>query len=295
MRSDCPSSARSAANPTLPFLKWPGGKRWLATTIADLLNANLKGRYYEPFLGGGSVFFCLRPRRATLSDINGDLISTYQMVRDCPREILATLRRIEISESSYYKIRSSQPQDLVLRAARFLYLNRTAFGGIYRLNLKGEFNVPYGGGHRDPSILWNTDFLAAACSALRGALLKHCDFETILNKAAAGDVAYCDPTYSVAHNCNGFIRYNERNFSWSDQQRLAEAAMRAAARGAFVVVSNAHHTSIRSLYPQAEFRTVERQSSVARDPLKRQRVKEYLILLGSDQGGECRIFAQSDI
>jgi DNA adenine methylase len=147
------------------------------------------------------------------------------------------------------------------------------------LNLKGEFNVPYGGGERTPELLWQTEILKIAAKALRGARLKVSDFEPIIETAGIGDVVYCDPTYTVAHDNNGFIRYNERNFLWSDQERLAEAAVRTARRAAMVIISNAHHASIRRLYPGARFETLSRTSTVTPHSELRRSVKELLICI----------------
>jgi DNA adenine methylase len=267
------------AQPLLPFIKWPGGKRWAARRIAELVSARLTGSYLEPFLGGGAVFFHLRPPKAVLADVNEDLIATYRMVRRNSGAIIEQLRQFRVTEADYYRIRERDPKDPIARAARFLYLNRTAFGGVYRLNLKGRFNVPYGGGERTPAILWQTEVLDHAASALRKAQLKVSDFEPILSLARAGDVAYCDPTYTVAHDNNGFVRYNERNFSWSDQERLAAAAGAATSRGATVIVSNAHHASIRELYPAAVFTTLTRISRVTPNVSLRRPVDELLITL----------------
>jgi DNA adenine methylase len=267
--------------PLTPFIKWPGGKRWAAARIANLIKPHLFGTYFEPFLGGGAVFFHMRPRRSLLADINEDLINTYRAVRNDPQGLARTLRRQSVTAETYYRIRTLEPVASMARAARFLYLNRTAFGGIYRLNLAGEFNVPYGGGDRTPEVLWKTDVLQAASKALRLARLKVGDFELIVDSAGTGDVVYCDPTYTVAHDNNGFIRYNERNFSWSDQQRLADAAFRAAGRGAVVIVTNAHHTAIKQLYRGARFETLSRVSTVTPRSKLRGLVKELLICIDS--------------
>jgi DNA adenine methylase len=271
------------ALPLQPFIKWPGGKRWAARQIAELVAARLSGTYFEPFLGGGAVFFHLRPPKAILADVNEDLISTYRSVRRDTGAIIARLRRYRVTEENYYRIRERDPKDPIARAARFLYLNRTAFGGIYRLNLEGRFNVPYGGGERTPAILWERGILEHAARALRNAQLKVSDFEPILNQARPGDVAYCDPTYTVAHDNNGFIRYNERNFSWSDQRRLAVVAGAATRRGATVIISNAHHASIRELYPGAQFITLTRISRITPRASLRRAVDELLITLNPGQ------------
>jgi DNA adenine methylase len=265
-----------------PFLKWPGGKRWLAAKVAKDLRPNVTGRYIEPFAGGAAVFFALQPAAATLSDINADLINTYVQVRDRADELIATLKTLRVSKKKYYEIRDSKPRSPLARAVRFLYLNRTAFGGMYRLNASGEFNVPYGGGERTTACLWSGDLLTDAAAVLADVDLRVSDFEAVMDEATEGDVVYCDPTYTVAHENNGFIRYNERNFSWSDQQRLARACKRAAGRGAMVVVSNAYHSSIAKLYPGAARKKVERKSLVSREIAGRRIVHEYLLTLSPD-------------
>jgi DNA adenine methylase len=262
-----------------PFIKWPGGKRWTASHIAERIRPHLSGTYFEPFLGSAAVFFHLRPSKAVLADINEDLIRTYRAVRRNSSKVLEALRQFRVTKSAYYRIRANEPVDAIDRAARFLYLNRTAFGGIYRVNLQGEFNVPYGGGERTPQILWKSGMLSLASGALRQATLKACDFEPIMASAGIGDVIYCDPTYTVAHDNNGFIRYNERNFSWSDQERLAKAAFNAASRGAYVLVSNAHHSSVKRLYLGATFQTLSRVSTVTPHAEHRREVDELLISL----------------
>jgi DNA adenine methylase len=262
-----------------PFLKWPGGKRWATSSIVPILAQSLTGTYFEPFLGGGAVFFRLRPRKAVLSDINQDLINVYLAVQQNPHDLLTRLKRMPVSYDHYYHVRSSSPRLAVARATRFLYLNRTAFGGIYRLNRQGSFNVPYGGGRRTPAPLWEGHLLLEASRALAGTTIRQSDFEPILDQARMGDAVYCDPTYTVTHDTNGFVRYNETNFAWADQERLAAAAARAARRGALVLVSNAHHPAILNLYPSREARVLQRTSCVSRDPCKRTSVLEYLFVL----------------
>ena len=272
-------SSETLAEPLSPFLKWPGGKRWAAQQIAEVIRRKLLGAYWEPFLGGGAIFFLLRPSRAILSDVNPDLMNTYRVVRDSPDEVIRVLDGFRVSKKTYYRIRASVPPDRVVRAARFLYLNRTAFGGMYRLNRQGGFNVPYGGGDRTPNILLQTGLLKNSSNALQSAELKESDFEVALKSAKTGDVVYCDPTYTVTHDHNGFVRYNEQNFSWTDQERLARAAVQARRRGVSIIVSNAHHEEIKKLYQFATLRTLTRQSTLSADPLKRRTVHEYLIIL----------------
>lgn len=279
MTSSKPSQATCSADrgPVLPFLKWPGGKRWLAPHVAEIVRGALRGTYYEPFLGGGAVFFHLRPERAVLSDINGDLLNTYAVVHSHPKEVVEAVQAMPVSKMDYYRIREHEPENALERAARFLYLNRTAFGGIYRLNRYGKFNVPFG--DRTPEALWRDRLIESAALALDATDLRVSDFEAVISTAGDGDVVYCDPTYTVAHSNNGFLRYNEKNFAWHDQQRLARAAGNARERGAMVIISNADHLSIRELYRGEEYLLVERPSNVSTDPSRRRSVAESLIIL----------------
>lgn len=223
------------------------------------------------------MFFYLRPRRAYLSDLNSDLIRTYRTVRRCPIQLTERLQLLPVDSDTYYALRDEEPTDDIERALRFLYLNRAAFGGVYRLNQNGRFNVPFGG--RSTSMLWTSDLLCAASRALKGAELEVSDFEMTLARARSGDVVFCDPTYTVAHDNNGFVRYNERNFSWSDQLRLAECAKAARAKGATVIISNAHHESVRTLYRGERVETLSRPSGISRLAAGRRQVQEYLFVL----------------
>lgn len=273
-----PPDKSELLKPVCPFLKWPGGKRWVAEHIAQLIRPHLVNSYFEPFLGGGAVFFSLLPASAVLSDINSDLMNTYEAVRDNFAQIIRYLRSMEVSQESYNRIRAWNPSGRFLRAARFLYLNRTAFGGIHRLNRNGQFNVPFGG-ERLPNALWERQLLKHASTVLRRARLLTADFETMLDEPRKGDVVYCDPTYTVAHENNGFVRYNEANFSWADQERLAFAAQRARRRGACVIVSNAFHKDVRRLYRTASATVLMRPSLVSRDIKGRRSVREYLFFM----------------
>ncbi len=241
--------------------------------------ANLKGRYIEPFLGGGAVFFRLLPAKAVLADINEDLIATFRAVRRFPRRVRTELECYSVSRQEYDRLRDSSPETDVKRAARMIYLNRTAFGGIYRVNRNGKFNVPFGGGERTMAATLRGTLLEDASKALKSAKLLAEDFESIIGDARQGDVIYCDPTYTVAHNNNGFIRYNERNFAWVDQQRLSAAAYSAKHRGAFVMVSNADHPEIRKLYPRSRITLLERFSAVCPNPDHRRTIEELLIFV----------------
>ena len=251
----------------------------MAKDLATFISSRLKEQYFEPFLGSGSVFFRLRPQKSLLSDINSDLINVYRQVRKDYKLIIEQLKNIPVTKQKYYEIRDQEPIDLFERAVRFLYLNRTAFGGIYRLNQDGKFNVPFGGGQRTPAPLWERQLLETASESLRNVNLLVSDFQSVIDQAEAGDVVYCDPTYTVVHNNNNFIRYNERNFSWSDQQRLAIAAKKAYDRGVVVIISNANHSSVFNLYSPFQPIVLNRKSLVSRKVESRRDVSEFLYVL----------------
>jgi DNA adenine methylase len=264
----------------IPLLKWPGGKRWFVAAHSALLPTTY-GRYFEPFLGGGSVFFHLEPRRAMLGETNADLIATYRAIKQRPRRLEDLLRGHQRRHSvgHYYRVRERIPADPTERAARMIYLNRTCFNGMYRVNRKGEFNVPIG--TRTTVVMETADF-AAAARLLKGAELRVADFESLIDETEDGDLVFADPPYTVQHNNNGFVKYNETLFRWADQERLAAALGKAKDRGVKVVATNANSPSVRALYVHRGFRVqiVERHSSISGSSESRKRFQE-LVILGS--------------
>jgi DNA adenine methylase len=268
-----------AMAPCKPFLKWPGGKRWLCPALLRIISGVEYHRYFEPFLGGGALFFALRPARAILSDVNPELINVYQQVKRMPHRLIKELRAIPVADDAYDAIRRDTTSGSLRNAVRFLFLNRTAFGGMYRLNQRGEFNVPFGGGQRRPDVLWTSGLMLSTSRALRNAQLNCEDFEKALRMARKGDLAFCDPTYTVTHNNNGFVRYNESNFRWCDQERLASLCLQLRRKGVTVIVTNAFHKEIRCLYRDAIVHEVDRPSTLCPSPEKRRQTKEYVFLL----------------
>jgi len=228
-----------------PLLKWPGGKRWLASLLAPTLRRELTGRYIEPFVGGGAMFVALQPRRALLCDSNRELISTLRVIRASHEQVFAAVRRFSNTKTCYLKVRASNPKTRVGNAARFLYLNRTCWGGIQRFNRQGRFNVPFGNSGRT---VCRSSHVGDFARLLTHARLESGDFERRIDRAMSGDVVYADPPYTTIGANNGFIRYNEHLFSWADQKRLADSANRARQRGAFVVVSGLWHPELLALY-----------------------------------------------
>lgn len=257
-----------------PLLKWPGGKRALLKELLAL-SPRFDGRYFEPFLGGGALFFALQPEKALLSDTNRELIECYEHVRDDPRDVLRRLRAMPNTKSEYLRVRASKPTSPAGRAARFIYLTTLSFNGIYRVNLAGQFNVPYGWKkHLDVA---QEDRLEAVSKALKGRRLLAADFAVAVESAKDGDFVYLDPPYTVAHENNGFLKYNAKVFSWTDQKRLAAVALDLAKRGCSVIVTNACHQSIRSLYAGMTQIVVSRPSRIAASAEHRGSVNELII------------------
>lgn len=260
----------------VPFLKWAGGKRWLASHLRDLIG-EVEGKYIEPFLGSAAVFFTLQPQSAVLSDCNRELVYAYRALQTQRKAVERHLaeHQEQHSKAHYYKVREAIPETFAKRAARFIYLNRTCWNGLYRVNLDGRFNVPIG---TKSAVLMESDDFESVSEALRRADISHADFQISVSRAKAGDVVFCDPPYTVRHNQNGFVKYNEDLFSWADQIRLRDALRAARDRGARVFITNADHESIRELYEQDfDIKEFERYSSIGGAKAVRGNYSELLI------------------
>jgi len=261
-----------------PFLKWAGGKRWLLQSAKELLPVLDDNQIYlEPFLGGGSMFFHLEPKNAIISDVNKDLINSYQVMKDDWRSLYDMLWSYHNKHSNdfYYKMRSSKPRLAVTRAARFIYLNRTCWNGLYRVNAMGQFNVPIG---TKSSVLFDYDDFEAISKMLQNIKIEDWDFEKTIIKANKGDFLFVDPPYTVKHNFNGFIKYNEDIFSWNDQIRLRNCLLKAIQRGVKVLITNAAHHSIEELYgPCGKMQNISRHSVIAGNSNARGLFNEVII------------------
>ena len=257
-----------------PFLRWAGGKQWVSSRLCKMMPGHI-GTYYEPFLGGGSLYFAALPRKAVLSDVNSRLIEAYQVLRDEPIKLIDALSFWINDEKTYYAVRDYSPENSVFRAAQFIYLNRTCWNGLYRVNRQGKFNVPFGNNSRT---IVDSQHLLRTSQALQSTDLKCCDFATVESRISSGDFIYLDPPYTAIHMNNGFRQYNETLFSWQDQQRLGQVAVRMAQKGCQVVVSNACSDSILELYPGFAHRELMRHSILAANPNHRQRTVELLIV-----------------
>jgi DNA adenine methylase len=268
--------------PLTPFLKWAGGKRWLVAHYPELFPETFE-RYVEPFLGSGAVYFHLAPESAVIADSNAALIRTFREIRKSWRLVERALQRHHRNhDASYYYIERARRRFAGYeKAAQFIYLNRTCWNGLYRVNLRGEFNVPVG--TKTSVCLETDDFKGIACLLYQATILQS-DFEPVINQAKEGDFLFIDPPYVTRHNFNGFIKYNDKIFSWLDQERLADAIKRAARRGAKILLTNADHPSVRSLYRNVgNAKSVRRHSILAADSLNRGATTELAIMINYEQ------------
>ncbi|WP_278247279.1 DNA adenine methylase [Yoonia rosea] len=259
-------------------MKWAGGKRWLVDR-EEFKIPSYTGRYIEPFLGGGAVFFFLQPTASILSDINPKLIETYQSIRDDWKTVWSILSEHQIKHCSeyYYRQRGYQPGTPAERAALFLYLNRSCWNGLYRENLKGQFNVPIG---TKTKILMDDDDFQWTSQRLEKSEISCCDFADTIKKSEAGDFLFVDPPYTTAHNMNGFVKYNQNIFSWEDQIRLRDELVAARNRGVHIVSTNANHQSVHDLYRNCgELYEVSRASVISGKKKGRSSTEELLIVL----------------
>jgi DNA adenine methylase len=232
------------------------------------------GAYYEPFLGGGSLFFALLPERGVLSDLNEQLVEVYESLRDEPLAVIAALEQWHNEEETYYSVRNSNYEDRVYRSAQLIYLNRTCWNGLYRVNRSGRFNVPFGHHGRQ---VFEAGHLLDISLALQTTQLRYGDFFTAVQDAKRGDLVYFDPPYTTRHSQNGFLQYNRNLFSWEDQERLGQTAVELAERGCHVVVTNASYDPILAFYPGFQYETVSRSSVLAANPIYRDVTTEFLI------------------
>jgi DNA adenine methylase len=257
-----------------PILKWPGGKSWVAERLSGILARELQRTYYEPFLGGAAVCIALDPECAVLSDTNSELIDFYNCVVANPERVVAAARRFRNTADEYYRVRASCPRTDIGRAGRFLYLNKTCWGGIYRINKVGSFNVPYGQGGR--KICCEADIHNFALTS-RGFTFVSRDFEDSFDEAVKGDVLFADPPYTSKGQFNGFLRYNEKLFSWSDQERLASYSHKAKRKGVFVAVCGSYHRDFLALYEGWWVAPLQRNSLVASRVSARREIWECIL------------------
>lgn len=266
------------------FLKWAGGKNWFVRHQANYF-PNDYNNYIDPFLGGGSVYFYLEPENAILSDTNQELITTFNAIKHDWERVYHKLQEHSRNHNIeyYYRIRAMNPRTEATIAARFIYLNRTCFNGIYRVNRSGKFNVPIG---THNNVLLDTDVFGLRAAILQSTDIVCRDFEETINLAVEGDFLFCDPPYTVQHNNNGFVNYNEKLFTWEDQVRLSEALHDAKDRGVKIILTNANHESVRMLYVREGYHleAVSRYSAISGNSVSRTQYEELIVSANINRG-----------
>lgn len=263
-----------------PFLRWAGGKTWLTKILKEYLPTQINN-YHEPFLGGGAIFIFLKSNglingNSYLSDSNEELINSYEQLKQFPNKLICSLKNLKNTQDDYYEIRSNKPLLAIPKAARFIYLNKTSFNGLYRVNLKGEYNVPYG--HKKSNNLYNYDNIEAVSKLLDESVsFLNTDFYACIDNVSKGDLVFLDPPYTVAHDNNGFVQYNQKIFRWKDQERLLELIKEINNREAYYILTNAAHFSIKDLFSsEANRYKVSRSSTIGGKGATRAKVSEYI-------------------
>ncbi len=268
-----------------PFVKWVGGKRQLLKQFLEMKLYPPKGfnpeksKYFEPFVGGGAVFFDLLPQHAVISDVNEDLITTYKVIRDDVEALIASLRKHKYEKEYFLKVRAQKYERAIDIASRFIYLNRTCFNGMYRVNSKGEFNVPFG--RYDNPLICDAVNLRRVSKALKNVTILNAGYEHVLKRAKKGDFIYFDPPYHPVSATSSFTSYTSDGFTASDQQKLRDVFVELSKRGCYVMLSNSDTPLIRELYalPKSlgiKIHKVHAGRSVNSEPSKRGKICEVL-------------------
>jgi DNA adenine methylase len=260
-----------------PFLKWAGGKTQLIPDIIKLAPKKFN-KYIEPFIGGGAVYFNINHPESIISDLNEELIITYKEVKANVCEVIGILKKYENTEAYYYKTRALNVNNLsnAERAARLIYLNKTCFNGLFRVNKRGEFNVPYG--KRSGAFL-NESNLFDASNYLKKTKIIHSDYKETLNKyAKEGDFIFLDPPYQPVGKYSDFKRYTKERFFENDQVELANIFVELTKKGCYVMLTNSNHPFILDLYKKFRIEQIETKRLISSDPKTRTGVD--IIVLG---------------
>jgi DNA adenine methylase len=264
----------------LPIVKWAGGKRSLLKDLLALSPPEFR-TFYEPFLGGAAFFLGLAPERAAVGDANADLMQLYETLGEDPEGLMTALDGLQphvLDRDYYYAVRAQDPGQLAPRerAARFIYLNKSCYNGLYRVNRQGRFNVPFGR-YASPPVLYDRRNLLRAARIFGRATVRTGDFEAILVGAGEGDFAYLDPPYVPLTATANFTSYTCAAFSEADQRRLAEAIHSLTRRGCRILLSNSDVPLVRELYAGYEIRVVLAPRAINSDAGGRSRIPELAI------------------
>ena len=269
-----------------PFVKWVGGKRQLLKQFRDLglyppENFDpITNTYFEPFVGGGAVFFDLLPETAYLSDLNNELVVTYNVIKNDVENLIKSLKKHKVDKEYFLKIRAQNPEKLsdLNTASRFIYLNRTCFNGMYRVNSKGGFNVPFGK-YNNPLICDESN-LRKASKALKNVEIKKQDYKEVLKKAKKGDFVYFDPPYYPVSKTASFTSYTSESFLDKEQIELRDTFVELHKRGCFVMLSNSDTPFINKIYSEPKglrITKVQAGRAINSDASKRGKITEVLV------------------
>lgn len=287
--SKLPPKTASTKPYPIPFVKWAGGKRKLAPLLIETFPIEFdpeKNRYFEPFIGGGALMFALGQPSSKLivpgkslfiNDMNPELTNTYEVIRDNVSALIKELEVLskKINEKTFYNIRSAVPRSKVARAARFIYLNKTCFNGLWRVNSKGEFNVPFGKS-KNPS-LFVEENLRACSKRLKGSTITNLSFEKAVSKARKGDLVYFDPPYIPLSASASFSAYAKEGFGIIEQELLAETIDKLNAKGVYVLLSNSDTPMTRKIFRKSlTLRKVLMSRSISSSGSTRKPVYEVL-------------------
>ena len=274
-----------ARNLVMPFVKWVGGKRQLLASIAEHLPKNIKKyNYIEPFVGGGAVFFHLQPQRAIINDSNTELINVYQVIKNQPAELVADLKKHVNEPDYFYEIRALDRNESfkqltpVQRASRVIYLNKTCYNGLYRVNNAGEFNVPFGK-YKNPNIVNEPTIIAVSRYLNSGSItILNEDYGEVLNQADKNSFVYLDPPYHPISESSNFTGYVQGGWNMYDQIRLREACDVLHSKGIKFLLSNSSAPFIKEQYQNYKIIVVKANRAVNSNGAERGEIDEVLVM-----------------
>ncbi len=263
-----------------PFLKWPGGKRQLLGELLKRLPREYN-RFFEPFVGGGALFFKIKPNYGYISDINPDLINLYEVIQNNVEELIKSLKKHKNTEKYFYELRGTDRFDeykywsKVEKASRLIYLNKTCFNGLYRMNSDGYFNVPFGF-YKNPKIV-DEDNLIACSALLKKTEITSASFEAVERKARKGDFVYFDPPYVPLNKTSSFTKYYKDDFDLDSQFALREVCDKLTKRGVYYMLSNSYTETVKDLYKNYNAKIVKASRAINCKAEGRGKINELII------------------
>lgn len=265
---------------TYPIVKWVGGKRQLMFELLENMPKSYN-RYFEPFIGGGALFFELQPKKAYISDMNEELINLYSVVKNNVYELIDELKKHKISKEYFMNIRNIdrtkeyKKWSAIQKASRFIYLNRTCFNGMYRVNSKGEFNVPFGN-YKNPRIIDENNLINCS-NLLQKTEIKNADFSEILNCIQSGDFVYFDPPYVPLNETSSFTSYTKDGFDIDMQFKLREVCNELDSMGVKFMLSNSDTKFVNEVYENYNIKKVFASRQINANPNGRGKITEVLV------------------